>query len=115
MLSSSSKGLRKFWMASGSTCLSRLEVGSNVMSWSRNWPRNVIPAVSAGLFGLLTFKAGSVIRSRARFGLAPMSISSAASMMPPFSPSTLRVFLIAAVSLANGGSVGNRRPNLPCS
>jgi hypothetical protein len=113
MLSSSSKGFRKFWMASGSAWRSRLDVGSNVTSWSRNWPRNVIPAESAGLFGLLTFNAGSVIKSRARFGLAAMSISSAASMMPPFLPNSSSASFTVCVSAANGGSMGNKRPNLP--
>ena len=48
-------------IASGSCARARLDVGSKVMSWSRNWPRKVNPAVSVGLSGLCTLFAGSVI------------------------------------------------------
>jgi hypothetical protein len=36
---------------------------SNVMSWSTNWPKKVVPAVWVGLFGLFTLRPRSVISS----------------------------------------------------
>ena len=41
------------------------EPASKVMSWSMNWPKNVVPAVCVGLFGLWAESDGSVISGRA--------------------------------------------------
>ena len=50
--------------------------------------------------------------SRARFGLATMSVSSATSMMPPFLPSSSSAFLTEGVSVANGGMHRKHAPEL---
>jgi hypothetical protein len=89
--------MRKFRIASGSWRRARLEVGSKVMSWSRNWPRNVKPAEMVALFGFWRLLAGSVTRG------------------PPRAPSSARASRISLVSAANGGRVGNSRPNRPCA
>jgi len=77
------------------------------MSWSRNWPRNVKPAVSVGLSGLLTLFAGSVM------SVIGSDRSSPASIGPPGAPSSASASRISFVSDANGGSAGNRRPKRP--
>jgi hypothetical protein len=99
--------MRKFRIASGSWRRARLEVGSKVMSWSRNWPRKVNPALMAGLLGFWRLSAGSVTR------LTGSDRSSAGSIGPPAAPSSARASRIVGVSSANGGSVGNSRPNRP--
>jgi hypothetical protein len=72
-------------------------------------PRKVNPAVLVGLFGLLTLLAGSVIRATGS------DRSSPGSMGPPAAPSSISASRIGLVSSANGGRVGNRRPNRPWS
>ena len=51
------------------------------MSWSINWPMNVVPAVCVSLFGLFTLRAGSTISAT-----GPADKSSLASRMPPGLP-----------------------------
>jgi hypothetical protein len=63
----------------------------------------------AGLSGLLTLFAGSVIR------LIGSERSSAASIGPPFAPSSASAARTVGVSAANAGKGGNRRPNRPRS
>ena len=101
--------IRKLRIDSGSCRRARLDVGSKVMSWSRNWPRNVNPAVIVGLFGLSALFAGSVM------SVIGFDTSSPASMGPPGAPSSMRASRIDGVSAANGGSVGKSRPNRPSS
>ena len=102
--------MRKFRSDSGSWVRARLEVGSNVMSWSRNCPRNVIPAVRRGLSGLAALRVGSTISANgSAVGL------SLVSMMPPGLPSSTRAARTVGVSAANPGSVGKSRPNRPWS
>src|SRR5919204_3030382 len=108
-LSRSSAGMRKLRIASGSCRRARLEVGSKVMSWSRNWPRKVNPAVIVGLLGLLTLLAGSVIRVTGSDGSSP------GSMGPPAAPSSASGQRIGLVASADDGGVGTRRPNGPWS
>jgi len=43
--SRASVGLRLFRVVSGGVGTPRVEVRSNVKSWSMNWPKNVVPAV----------------------------------------------------------------------
>ena len=108
MLSSASVGVRKLSICSGSAWRSRLDVTSSVMSWSMNWPRKVMPAVMRGLFTLRRFSDGSVISVTAvAVGL------SFASITPPGLPSSSSAARTLGLSLANGGSEPNRRPNLP--
>ena len=99
--------MRKLRIASGSCRRARLDVGSNVMSWSTNWPRKVKPAVIVGLSGLSTLLAGSVI------SVIGSDRSSPASIGPPLAPSSASASRISGVSAANGGSVGKSRPKRP--
>jgi hypothetical protein len=101
--------MRKLRIDSGSWRRARLDVGSNVMSWSRNWPRNVNPAVLVGLFGLCWLLTGSVMR------VMGSDRSSWASISPPGWPISTRAWRMVGVSAEKGGSVGNIRPNRPCS
>jgi hypothetical protein len=101
--------MRKFLMDSGSRRRAKLDVGSKVMSWSTNWPRNVKPAVRAGLSGLLMLLAGSVMR------VIGSDRSSAASIGPSLAPSSESASRISFVLAAKGGSVGNSLPNRPRS
>ena len=48
--------MRKLRAFSGLVACASLDPASNVMSWSRNWPKNVVPAVCVGLFGLFALK-----------------------------------------------------------
>jgi hypothetical protein len=101
--------MRKFRIASGSWRRARLEVGSKVMSWSRNWPRKVNPAVMAGFLGLVRLLAESVTRVMGSDRSSPGSIG------PPAAPNSARASRIDGVSAAKGGRVGNSRPNRPSS
>jgi hypothetical protein len=84
-----------------------VDVVSKVMSWSTNCPRNVVPAVWVGLFGLLTLSPGSVMRS---FG--PLLTSSCASSSPPGAPSARSASLTRSVGAANAGKSGKIRPKV---
>ena len=99
--------MRKLAICSGSTCRSKLDVGSKVMSWSMNWPRNVIPAVIWGLLALLADNSGLVISA---WGSERLSL---ASMMPPGRPISSNAARTCGVSAAKGGSLPNIRPNRP--
>jgi hypothetical protein len=68
-----------------------------------------MPAVSAGLFGLFELLAGSVI------SVIGSERSSSASMRPLTEPSSAMASRMSGVSDANGGRVGNNRPNRPLS
>jgi hypothetical protein len=77
------------------------------MSWSTNWPKNVVPAVWVGLFGLFTLSKGSVISST-----GPLARSSLASSGPPLAPSSRSAALTASVAGTNGGSLSKIRPKV---
>jgi hypothetical protein len=82
------------------------EVVSNVMSWSRNCPKKVVPAVWVGLLGLLTLSAGSMISST-----GPAARLSLASSMPPGWPMSASAARRRSSAGMNGGRSGNIRPN----
>ena len=73
------------------------------MSWSRNWPRNVTPAVDAGLSRLLGLSSGFVIN---RTG--PSASGSFASSGPPGAPNSSSACWTAAFASANGGRLKMR-------
>src|SRR5829696_9513437 len=62
--SRSSDGVREFGDTAGSVVTPKREVVSKVMSWSTNWPTNVVPAMCAALFRLFALRLRSVIKSR---------------------------------------------------
>jgi len=72
-----------------------------------DWPKKVVPAVCVGLFGLLTLKLGSVIKST-----GPLLSLSSASSRPPGLPRSESAARTASVARENAGSLGNMRPNL---
>jgi hypothetical protein len=53
--------VRPFTAVFGSVGWPSLDATSNVMSWSMNCPKNVVPAVCVGLLGLFALSDGSVI------------------------------------------------------
>ena len=77
------------------------------MSWSTNWPKNVVPAVCDGLFRLFALKLESVIKST-----GPLLRSSFASRSPPGFPRSASAARTASVAGANGGKLGKTRPNV---
>ena len=91
--------MRKLRAFSGLVAWASLEPASNVMSWSRNWPKNVVPAVCVGLFGLFALSDRSTISA-----FAPADSGSAASSRPPGFPSSTSAASTAGVCTANGGS-----------
>src|SRR5437762_9100300 len=72
-----------------------------------NWPKNVVPAVCVGLFGLLALRLGSVMSST-----GPLLRSSFASSSPPGLPRSASAARTASVAGANDGKVGKMRPNV---
>src|SRR5215470_32250 len=81
-----------------------------------NWPMKVVPAVCAGLLGLLALRAGFVIRATGppALGLLGSNISeSRASIGPPGLPMSSMAALTTSVAGANGSSIGKIRPNAP--
>src|SRR2546425_2685371 len=72
-----------------------------------NWPKNVVPAVCVGLFGLFALRLRSVISNT-----GPLVRSSFASKRPPGFPRSASAARTASVAAANGGRFGNIRPNV---
>ena len=103
--SRSNDGVRWFVVASGSAVWPRAEDASKVMSWSRNWPRNVVPAVCVGLSRLFGLSDGSVMSLT-----GPAARLSFASRMPPGAPNISSALRILSVAGQNAGSEPNMRP-----
>src|SRR6266566_5906342 len=72
-----------------------------------NCPKNVVPAVCVGLFGLLALRLGSLISSA-----GVLLRLSFASSRPPFLPRSVSEARTASVAGANAGRSGNNRPNV---
>src|SRR5262249_53476708 len=104
--SRSYEGVRVFGDCSGAVGTPSVEVVSDVMSWSRNCPMNVLPAACVVLFGLPALRAGSVIR---RTG--PAAKLSCASRRPPGLPMSTSDARNRSSAGAKGGRSGNIRPN----
>jgi hypothetical protein len=90
--------VRPFVAVRGFVATPRADPTSKVMSWSMNWPMNVVPAVWAGLFGLFALRLGSTIKST-----GPRSRASAASSRPPGRPISRRAASSEGLASANGG------------
>src|SRR5712691_288012 len=72
-----------------------------------NCPKNVVPAVCVGLFGLLALRLGSLISSA-----GVLFRLSFASSRPPFLPRSVSEARTPSVAGANAGRSGNKRPNV---
>jgi len=84
-----------------------VEPTSNVMSWSTNWLKNVVPAVCVGLLRLFALRLRSVINR-----IGPLARSSAASTSPPRLPRSTSAAFTSSAAAANGRRFENNRPNV---